>query len=323
MIARRTLSLLCLPPALARAQRRLPVVGFVGFASPEGDRLTVEAFREGMRAQGQVEGQTWLFDHRHADGDPARGAAIIRDLTALPVDVFIVPGPAAARAVRRATAIPLVAIGLPPVQSDPELFASLARPGGSVTGFASFGEEMSAKRIEFLRETIPDLAAIGVVHNGTDPTFDAWGRLTEASARAQGLRALRLPLASRDGAALAAGMQALRADGAQALVVVRDFLTSSMISEIIAAAMAEGIAVIGDQARFAEAGALFSYGASLPDLFRRAAGYVVRILRGERPGDLPVQLPTAVEFVVNLRTARALGLTVPQAVLARAEEVIE
>jgi putative ABC transport system substrate-binding protein len=322
MIARRALPVL-LVPSLARAQRRLPVVGFVGFASPEGDRLTVEAFREGMRAQGQAEGQSWIFDHRHADGDPARGAAIIRDFASLPVDVFVVPGPAAARAVRRATAIPLVAIGLPPVQSDPELFASLARPGGTVTGFASFGEEMSAKRIEFLRETIPGLTAIGVLHNATDPTFDAWGRLTEASAGALGLRAARVPVASRDRAALAAKMAGLRAEGVRALVVVRDFLTSSMIEEIVAAATAERIAVIGDQARFAHAGALFSYGASLADLFRRAAGYVIRILRGEKPGDLPVQLPTAIEFVVNLRTARALGLQVPHAILARADEVIE
>jgi putative ABC transport system substrate-binding protein len=322
MILRRTLPLLALP-ALATAQRRLPVVGFVGFASPEADRPSVTAFREGMRAQGMVEGQGWQFEHRHADGDALRGAGIIRDFAALPVAVFIVPGPSAARAIRRATTIPLVAIGLPPVQSDPDLFASLARPGGSVTGFASFGEEMSAKRIEFLRETIPALSAIGVMHNAADPTFDAWGRLSEASARAQGLRVLRLPLTQRDPVALAAGMRALRQEGAQALVVVRDFLTSSMIEDITATALAEGIAVIGDQARFAHAGALFSYGANLPDLFRRAAGYVIRILRGEKPGDLPVQLPTAIEFVVNLRTAQALGLTVPHPILARADEVIE
>ncbi len=322
MIARRALPLLFLPAA-ARAQPRLPVVGFVGFASTEGDAATVAAFRDGMRAQGQAEGRTWRLDHRHAGGDVARGAAIIRDLAAVPVDVFVVPGPAAARAVRRASAIPLVAVGLPPVPSDPELFASLARPGGSVTGFASFGEEMSAKRIEFLRETIPGLSAVGILHNSTDPTFDAWGRLTEDSARAQGLRAVRLGIAARDPAVLAAGMRRLREDDVRALVVVRDFLTSSLIDEIVATALAEGIAVIGDQSNYAEAGALFSYGASQADLFRRAAGYVVRILRGEKPADLPVQLPTAIEFVVNLRTARALGLALPQAILARADEVIE
>jgi putative ABC transport system substrate-binding protein len=322
VIGRRALPLL-LVPARARAQRRMPVVAFVSFASRESDRGNLAALRDGMRAQGLVEGQHWLLDSRNAEGDPARGMAIIRELAAQPVDVFIVPGPAAARLLRRATATPVVAIGLPPVQSDPELFASLARPGGSVTGFASFGEEMSAKRIEFLREAIPDLSAIGVLHNTADPTFDAWGRMTEASAAAMGLRALRLPLVSHDGAALVAGMRALGAERVQAVVVVRDFLTSSMIEQIVTASMAERIAVIGDLARFAEAGALFSYGANVPDLFRRAAAYVMRILRGEKPGDLPVQLPTVIEFVVNLRTAQALGLTVPNAILARADRVIE
>lgn len=323
MIARRGLPALLLSPGLARAQRRLPVVGFVGFASPEGDRLTVAAFREGMLAQGLAEGRAWRLEQRHADGDAARGAAIIRELAKLPVDVFVVPGPAAARAVRRATAIPLVAVGLPPVRSDPELFASLARPGGSVTGFASFGEEMAAKRVELLREMIPGLGAVGVLHNAADPTFDTWGRMTAESARATGLDALRLPLADHDRAALRGALSAASGSGAQAIIVVRDFLTSSMIEAIIAGAMERRIAVVGDQARFAEAGALMSYGANLPELFRRAAGYVVRILRGERPGELPVQLPTAVELALNLRTARLLGLAVPQAILARAELVIE
>ncbi len=325
MIPRRALPLLAAIalPGVARAQPLMPVVGFVGFASPEGDHSTVNAFREGMRAQGQMEGRSWRLESRHAGGDVARGAAMIRELAAMPVDVFVVPGPAAARAVRRASAIPLVAVGLPPVPHDPELFSSLARPGGTVTGFASFGEEMSAKRIEFLRETIPGLSAIGILHNSTDPTFDAWGRLTEESAQAQGLQALRLGIASPDPAALAAGMRRLRDGKARALVVVRDFLTSSMIDAIVAAATAEGVAVAGEQASFAHAGALFSYGANQADLFRRAAGYVVRVLRGEKPADLPVQLPTTIEFVVNLRTARALGLVLPHAIIARADEVIE
>lgn len=272
----------------------------------------------GAREQGRVEGQAWLLDHRHVDGDPARGGTIIRDIAALPVDASIVPGPAAARAEGRATAIPLVAIGLLPMQSDPELSASLARPGGSVTGCASFGEETSAERVEVLRETIAGLATVGVPHEATDPAFDAWGRLAEASANAQGLPAIRVPLASRDVTSLAAAMRERRADAARAAVVVRDCLTRSLIAEVVAARTAEGIAVIGDQAPLAEAGALFSYGASVRDLFRRVAVYVVRILRGEKPGDLPVQLPTAIEFVVSLRTARALGPTVPHTILARA-----
>lgn len=325
MIARRSLPILLGLAAgwPARGQGRLPVVGLVGFGSAAAEGLSVASFRDGMRALGHAEGASWRLEHRHSNGDAARGLAIIRELQAMPVDVFVVPGPAAARAIRRTSAIPLVAVGLPPTASDPELFASLARPGGTVTGFASFGEEMSAKRIGLLREMIPGLAAIGVLHNAIDPSFDAWGRMTEVSARAMGLESIRVPLAGRDSAALREAMAGLAGRGVRALVVVRDYLTSTMSEEIVAAAMEHGIAVVGEQARFARAGALFSYGASIPDLFRRAAGYVVRILRGEQPGDLPVQLPTATEFAVNLRTARALGLAVPQAILARADEVIE
>lgn len=310
---------------MARAQpaRRLPVVAYAGFASEAGDHLTLLAFRDGMRALGLVDRQHYVLENRHAGGDIDRAAAIIRELIALPADVIVVPGPAAARAVRRATAIPLVAVGLPPVESDPELFASLARPGGSVTGFASYGEEMSAKRLEFLLETIPGLAAIGVMHNASDPTFDAWGAQTAAVVRARGLRAVPLPIRLPDPAALAAQLQALPAAGAPALIVVRDFLTSTLAPEINRLALAQGTAVVAEQAFFARTGALFSYGASLPDLFRRAAGYVVRILRGDKPGDLPVQLPTTFEFVVNLGTARRLGLSVPPAIVARADEVIE
>jgi putative ABC transport system substrate-binding protein len=326
MHRRALLPLLGLPlatPALGQGVRRLPVVAFVGFATEAADAASVAALREGMRAHGYLDGQGFRLEHRHARSDMALAATIIRDLVALPADVFVTPGPAAARAVRRATAIPLVAVGLPPVASDPELFASLARPGGSVTGFASFGEEMSAKRVELLREAIPGLALIGVLHNATDPTFDAWGRLTEASAAAQGVVTRRVPLHSASVEDLAAALRAFGAEGGRAIVVVRDFLTHSLDHDIVRLATAEGIAVIADGAQFARAGGLFSYGASLPDLFRRAAGYVVRILRGERPGDLPVQLPVAIEFVVNLRGARALGLVMPDSILARAEEVIE
>jgi putative tryptophan/tyrosine transport system substrate-binding protein len=141
--------------------------------------------------------------------------------------------------------------------------------------------------------------------------------------RARGLRAIRVSISSTSTDELGVRLRELRAAGATALIVVRDFLTTTLAREIVGAAAAEGIAVVADQSIFAHYGALFSYNASLPDLFRRAAGYVVRILGGERPGDLPVQLPTAFELIVNLRTARALGLAVPQTVLARAEEVIE
>ena len=310
-------------PARAERPGRPHTIGYVGFATEDVARRYLSAFREGMRALGQVEGRTYAIELRYSDGDVARAAQIIREFVALPVDVFLVGGLVAARSVRRATTIPLVAVGLPSTESDPELFASLARPGGSVTGFASFGEEMSGKRLEILAETISGLTTVGILHNAAAPASDAWGRLAEATARERGLRAIRVPIGSTATDELAARLRELRAADATALIVIRDFLTTTLAREIVAAATAERIAVIADQSIFAHFGALFSYGASLPDLFRRAAGYVVRILRGERPGDLPVQLPTAFELVVNLRTARALGLAVPQTVLARADEVIE
>ena len=147
-------------PSMAAAQqdgRRIPTVGFIGFAKPAIDDAIVAPFRKGLAELGYVEGRNIIVEVRNADGDVTRGHALIDELVAKPVDVLFAPGPAAARAIVRKTKIPVVAIALPAVQSDPELFQSLARPGGSLTGFSAFGEEMSAKRIEMLKEILPGL----------------------------------------------------------------------------------------------------------------------------------------------------------------------
>lgn len=306
----------------AQPARRTPVVGYLALGSVAADAPGLNALRDGLREQGFAEPQTVAIELRLAAGDAERARRFIQDLAAIPVDVFVAPGRTAARAIRRITNIPVVAVGLPPTPSDPELFASLARPGGSVTGFSTFGEEMSAKRLELLREIMPAVRAIGVLHNATTIALDGWGDDTEAAATRFGLRAIRVPVQGATGD-VGARIAALRGEGAGALVVVRDFLTTTLLPEIVAGAQAAGIAVVAEQRLFTEAGGLFSYGANLPDLFRRAGGYVARILRGEKPGDLPVQLPTSFEFVVNLRTARALDLSLPASVVARAEEVIE
>jgi len=312
-----------LAPAVAQAQRRLPIVGFFAPGSEAADEPGFVALRRGLAEQGLIEGRTIQLERRQAAGDPSLAAAQLQALLALPVDVFVVPGPAAARMARRASAIPVVAIALPPVASDPELFQSLARPGGSVTGFAAFGEAISAKRVELLRELMPEARAIGVLHNGTDPTFDAWGLQTETDARARGLEVLRLPLASGDPATLAATLDRAQSAGVVAVIVVRDFLMVTLMPAILRETAARGIAVVAEERANAEAGALFSYGADMPDLFRRAAGYVARILKGEKPGELPVQLPTAMQFVINSATAQRLGIAVPPAILARADAVID
>jgi putative ABC transport system substrate-binding protein len=313
--------------AQAQQPRRIPKVGFVQFASAAVDQQLLVPFRQGLKALGYVEGRTIIIENRDAQGNVERGYAFIDELAALPVDVFLSPGPAATRAYARKTRIPVVAIALPGTQSDPDLFQSFARPGGTVTGFSAYGEEMSAKRIEILKEILPTLRTVGVMHNATDPTFKAWGTQTMADAGKQGLQALEYALSAPSPAAVTEGFRKLAgvgsAGGGVAMIVIRDFMTAALLDDIARAAAAARIAVVGEWSPVAQAGALFTYGADFDDLLRRAAGYVDRILKGEKAGDLPIQLPTKFELVVNQKTARALGVTVPPSVLVRADEVIE
>ena len=310
-------------PGAASAQQRIPVIGFVGFANAEIDAVNVSAFRKALPGLGLVEGGNIIVDARSANGDVARGHAMIDEFIKLPVDVFLSPGPAAARAIVRKTRIPVVAVALPAVQSDPELFQSLARPGGTVTGFSAFGEEMSAKRIEMLKEVIPGLKKLGVMHNATDPTFAAWGEQTAVDADRLGVEPVRLVLSAPDVEQVTAQIRKLADQGGTAMIVIRDFLTSAMIKEICLIAADARIAVVGEHGEVARAGALFSYGAAISDLFRRAAGYVDQILKGQKPAEMPIQLPTKFELVVNLKTARTLGLAIPPTLLVLTDEVIE
>jgi putative tryptophan/tyrosine transport system substrate-binding protein len=305
------------------ASRRIPTVGFVGFASLEIDTATLQPFRKALPDLGYVEGRNIIVDARSTGGDVARGLALIDELIARPVDVLLSPGPAAARAIVRKTKIPVVAVALPAVQSDPDLFQSLSRPGGSLTGFAAFGEEMSSKRIEMLREILPGLKKLGVMNNATDPTFSAWGAQTMAEARAAGIEPVRLGLTAASPAAVAEQFKVLAEAGGTAVIVIRDYMTAATQNEICRLGTEMKIAVIGQQGEIARAGALLSYGADIGDLFRRAAGYVDLILKGQKPAEMPIQLPTKFELVVNLKTARALGLTIPPTILVLTDEVIE
>lgn len=315
---------LALPfPALSQRPARLPIVGFVGFASRGADNQTLNPFREALRELGLIEGRNIVIEARSTDGDVTRGHREMAELVAMPVDVFLTPGPAATRALLRLTRIPIVAVALPADKSDSSMFASHARPGGTVTGFSTFGEEMSAKRLQLVREMLPRMTVVGVLHNGTDPTFSAWGQQTMADAVKQGLRPLRMPLSSPSKEQLDKDIRSLRDAGGTGLIVVRDFMTITLMGEICRMATDAGIAVVGEQSEFARAGALFSYGADIPDLFRCAARYVDRILKGEKPANLPIQLPDKFEFVVNLRTAKKLGVVVPAHLLVQADEVLE
>lgn len=310
-------------PLAAYGQPRIPVIGFVGVASREADATVLEPFRQGLKDLGHVEGRTVRLETRYSDGDIERAQKQFAELAALPVDIFFAPGPAAARTLARMTKIPVVAIGLPDLQSLPGLYADLKRPGGSVTGFSSFGEEMSAKRLQLLKDALPSLKTVGVLHNATDPTFNAWGEQTIEGARRQGLDGIGLGLREPTKEAVAEAINRLREQGGTAVIVVRDFMTAKLTDDICELGAAAGIAVVGSQAEVAEAGALLSYGPDAADVARLAAGYVDRILKGEKAGDLPIQFATKFDFVINLRTAKRLGLTIPTVALVRADRTIE
>jgi putative ABC transport system substrate-binding protein len=298
-------------------------VCFFCFGSSQVHTVTLFPFRQAVSAIGYEEGRNIIIETRSSDGDVARGHAMIDEMIALPVDVFLSPGPAASRAIVRRTKIPVVAIALPAGQSEPELFASFARPGGTVTGFSAFGEEMSAKRIEMLKEIFPGLKTIGVLHNTTDPTFRAWGEQTIADAQKQGLEPVRMGLDPASRTTVAEHIRALRERGGTAIIVIRDFLTSKLMADICKAGLDQRVAIMGEHTAFAREGALFSYGVDIEDLFRRAAAYVDRIIKGEKAAELPIQLPTKFELGVNLKTAKALGIEFPASILVRAETVIE
>ncbi len=331
MKRRRALPLLLTLPLGLRAQERaapaagVPVVCFLALATRQSDAPSVAAFREGMRELGHVEGRSYVFVEHYAQGDMARAEALLREQMARqPVSVFLTPGAAAVRLILRDTqAVPIVSAGLHPRGGQTDLFASLARPGGRVTGVSNFGEELAAKRVQLLREAMPRLATVGVLHNTTDPVFLRWGEETETEIRAQGLTAVRLGLSSPSSAAMTQTLRDARARGVGAIVIVRDFLTSSLHVAIAQSSRDIGLASIAEERRYPDAGALMSYGASDRDQFRGAAGHVDRILKGARPADLPVVQPTRFELVINLKTAKALGLAMPQSLLLRADEVIQ
>jgi putative ABC transport system substrate-binding protein len=301
----------------------LPVVCFMALATRESDALSIAAFRDGMRDLGRTEGRNYLLTEHYAQGDMARAERQLREQLTEGVSVFLAPGPAAARLIRRhAKETPVVAVGLHPRGGQSDLFASLARPGGMVTGVSNFGEELAAKRVQLLREVMPKLARVGVLHNTTDPVFQRWGEETEREIRAQGLAAVRLGLTSTSLDAMRQTLRDAHSRGVGAVVVVRDFLTSSLYLAIATSSREIGLATIAEERRYPDAGALMSYGANDRALFRSAAGYVDKILKGAHPSDLPVEQPSKFEMVINLKAAQALGLTIPASVLIRADEVI-
>jgi ABC-type uncharacterized transport system substrate-binding protein len=312
-------------PLAVRAQQpsgRVYRVGYLAFASREQQIHLSTAFEEGPRSLGYRVGENVVIEYRFANGQLERLPALAADLVRLGVDVIVSGNPSNTVAARKATAtIPIVMTN----SSDPVdagLVASLARPGGNVTGFRSdTGDEINGKRLELLKETLPNLSRVGILWN---PDFARnQSRLTSTKEAARALGLTLVPAEARGLDALEQAFATMVRERAQMLVVLSDGVLFNYSGQIGVMALRDRLPAISAVREYAEAGLLLTYGPDLPDLFRRSAVFVDKILKGAKPADLPVQQPTKFELVVNLKTARALGLTIPPTLLARADEVIE
>jgi len=304
---------------LAQTAGKVPVVGYLSAASR--NEAFTRAFRQGLADPGYVEGRTIVIEERYAGGDPGRFPELIEDLLIRNVAVFITGGGNVTRAVlKRTTRVPIVVIAIADPSQLAGAVASLARPGGAVTGFASLSYDLHVKKLELLREIVPRLSMVAFLAR---PPASTTGQVdlanVERAARTLGMTIRRIDVTTAE--RLGPLLQTARDDGARALVD-RDFVIESMRDDIVRAARAARLPAAYEQRAFVEAGGLLSYGTSFIDLYRRAAAYVDKILKGANPGDLPVEQPTKFELVINLKTAKALGLTIPQSLLLRADEVI-
>ena len=311
-------------PLAVRAQKPpLPVIGFLSSASADLYTIRLRAFHNGLKDQGYVVGQNVAIEYRWAEGQNNRLPVLAAELVHRQVDVIAAGGgtPSAVAAKAATATIPIVfAVGVDPIRIG--LVASLNRPGGNLTGITSLNVEVGPKRLEVLRELIPKATIIALLINPTNPSLaEDFLRALEPVAITLGLQLHVLQASTeQDFDRVFAALAQLRAD---ALVIMPDVFYNSRSEQLAALAMRHGIPAVYQFHEFAAAGGLMSYGPDLVEQFRQAAGYVGRILKGEKPAELPVQAPTKYETVLNLRTAKALGLDVPASVLARADEVIE
>jgi putative ABC transport system substrate-binding protein len=293
----------------------------IGILSPAERTSTkvFDAFRKGLVDLGYIDGQNIRIEYRLVAGDYSRLPAMADELVRLPVDIIATDGGGVAEIAHDATRkIPIVGgLGADPIRAG--LAASLAHPGGNVTGFTGFGVELSAKRLQLLKEAFPAVSRIAALWNPTDPV--ALLRATEEAARTLGLQLHTIEVPTPD--QIPAGFETAAAAGAEALVVLPDAMFWNERVQIVTLAAKHRMPVIYPEREYADQGGLLAYGQNVPDNWRRVATYVDKILKGAAPGDLPIERPTRFELVVNLKTAEALGLAIRSSILARADEVIE
>jgi ABC-type uncharacterized transport system substrate-binding protein len=312
-----TLVLLAAPPAAEAQQAKVARVGVLLFGTPDTDAFP--AIRRGLAGLGYMEGQNILFEHRYAEGKPERFPDLANDLVRAKPDVIIAAGGDVAPFAKRATAtIPIVMItSADPVRGG--LVASLARPGGNVTGVTFVSSDLAGKRLQFLKEAAPAVTRVAVLWNPDHP--DGEFPATLAAGGALGVRVQSLEVRGRDD--LAGAFAAANRERMEAVTVVSSRLMTLSRPRILDLAAQNRLLLVSGWGPWAAGGGLLSYGPDLEAVIRSSATYVERILKGARPSDLPVQQPTKFELVINLKTAKAAGLKIPPSLLERADQVIE
>lgn len=305
--------------AEAQQPGKIRRIGFLGTGSAGG--IYFEAFRQGLRELGYIEGQNIAIEYRYAEGKLERLSDLAAELVRLKMDVIVTAGTGGALPVKKATnTIPIVFT----IVSDPigaGLVASLARPGGNLTGLSSFSQDLSGKRLELLKEAIPNPSRVAVLYDPNDPSKVAEFKEIEVAARSLGVQLQALEV--RGPGEFESAFKAATRVKAAALLVLPTTVTVTHRKPIAELATKSRLPTMWAESGLMDAGGLMSYGPSYADLYRRAATYVDKILKGAKPADLPVEQPMKFEFVINLKTAKQIGLTIPPNVLARADRVIK
>ena len=308
--------------AITEAQqlKKVARIGFLASSSSERVKSRLAAFQQGLRELGYVEENNVIIEYRSAEGNFERLPEIASELVRLKVDLLVVEGAPAAHATKNATSVIPIVIGNAADPVGTGLVASLARPGGNITGLSDFNLGVVTKRLDLLKEVVPSASRVAVLWNPTNPTNPLQWKETQAAAPGLGVTLLSLEAKAADD--IERAFNAIRKERPGALIVIGDPMFGTHQKRITQLTIKSRLPAIYGAPESVDAGGLMSYGTNFADLFRRAATYVDKILKGTKPADLPVEQPKKFEFVINLKAAKQIGLTIPPNVLARADRVI-
>jgi putative tryptophan/tyrosine transport system substrate-binding protein len=316
-----TVLLFAISPAGAQQPKKAPRIGILSSGSPSSSKEVIEPLQLGLRDLGHLEGQNITTEYRYAEGLAERLPNLAAELVQLKVDIIVVSGSPSTQAAKNATkTIPIVMTNA----NDPVgigLVASLAHPGGNVTGLSNVGSDLGGKQLELLKEASPKISRVAVLSDSAIPGNALW--LGEMKVAAEALRITLQPVDVHRPDDFERAFSAIKKEHASALSTLRNGVNNNYRARIVDFAAKSRLPAMYPDREYVEAGGLMSYGPNFADLFRRAATYVDKILKGVKPADLPVEQPTKFEFVINLKTAKQIGLTIPQSVLFRADKVVK